>query len=184
MSKKPGTAAVPKPATEKPKRKSPVLLSQEEKRAIAAKICDDYQSGEFTLESCCHKHGISARTIWDWCDRDPETAATFKKAKQLAGTRGRDDLKEKALTSLQKMILGFYVEEPETETTTIKNAKGVITQTITRTKTKKKYIAPVPAAVIFTLKNVDPENWNRSEPTGPVDDTRQVWKIGDQVIEF
>jgi len=50
-------------------------------------------------------------------------------------------------------------------------------------KTKKRFIGPSTTAVIFTLKNADPENWNENiqvEMTGEP----QVFKIGNQTIEF
>jgi len=186
MKKKPGTTEVPKKS--KAKSTTSTKLQVDEKRQIAARIFELYQDGKFTIESCCKECGIAPRTLSNWCLDDAEIAAGYKKAKEESGKMGREWLREKALDSLQKLITGFWIEEPETETETteIKNRHGVVTQTITRTKsrTKKRYIQPNPTAIIFTLKNRDPEHWNVAEPTGPVDEVEQVFKVGDQIIKF
>lgn len=185
MTKTPGTKkGVPKKALPEAIPRPSSNLTPDEQRAIIDKVCTDYETGQFTIISCCANHGISHRTFLNWVQADPINSTRFKDAKAKSGTQGREWLKEKCIDGLQRLITGFWIEEPESETTTFKNAKGKITQTITRVKTKKKYFAPVPAAIIFTLKNMDPENWNRTEPTGDPNEPEQVWKIGDQIITF
>lgn len=179
------TKAVPKQA--KPSTKS-TKFQDDEKRAICARIFDLYRDGKFTIESCCKENGISPRTLKNWADADSEIADAYKKAKEQSGKEGREWLREKALDSLQKLIAGFWIEEPETETETteIKGKHGNVVQTITRTKTrtKKRYVQPNPTAIIFTLKNMEPEHWNKSEPTTTDDGVEQVFKVGDQIIKF
>ena len=179
--------AVPKKAKTKASTGS-TKLQVDEKRAICDRIFDLYRDGKFTIESCCKENGIAIRTLHNWIAADAEIAHEYKKAKDESGKMGREWLREKALDSLQKLIAGFWIEEPETETETteIKGKNGNVVQTITRTKTrtKKRYIQPNPTAIIFTLKNRDPEHWNVVEPTGQTEGVEQVFKVGDQIIKF
>ncbi len=166
------------------RRNGSTTFTDAEKIDLVNKILDDYRTGQFTIDSCCKTHGISYRSFQNWCEINSEFASLFKEAKKKSFNAGRDWLKEKVLNAMQQLITGFWIEEPEEETTTIKNKKGEVVQTITRVKKKKKYFAPTTAAVIYSLKNLDPENWNKAEPTIGADEPPQAWKIGDQIITF
>lgn len=151
----------------------------EEKREVAEKICQAYELGGVTIESCCGEFGITARTLWNWIDLDSEISDRFKKAKEKAARFGKEGIREKAIDGLIRLIQGGFVEEIESEEIFGKN--DALVRRIVRKK--KKWIAPNPTAVIFALKNTDPANWNDeiSLDFGLED---QIFKIGDQEIKF
>lgn len=132
-----------------------------------------------TIASCCEEVGISERTFWNWSVEIAEISERYKKAKEKNAKIGKEGIREKAVDGLQRLITGFWIEEEEE--TQVTNRQGVVVQTIKRKK--KKYFAPNPTAVIFSLKNTDPINWNE-EISVDFGGEEQVFKIGDQVIKF
>ena len=83
------------------------------------------------------------------------------------------------MDGLQQMLEGHMIVEVTEEEMFDKTGK-VRGKKIIR---KQKWIAPNPTAVIFALKNTDPSNWNDSIDLN-VDQTKQIFKIGENVIEF
>lgn len=150
-----------------------------EKIALSKKICDDYGSNNVTIDSVCEQHGISGRTFLLWCDAITEVSELYKIAKEKNSKVHKIAMREKALNGLQRFLTGWNVEESETEE--IKNGKGKVV--MTKTKKKNKFIPPSTTAVIFALKNIDPTQWNE-DVTIDFGGEKQVFKIGDQTIEF
>lgn len=150
-----------------------------DKIALSKKICDDYGSNNVTIDSVCEQHGISGRTFLLWCDAITEVSELYKKAKEKNSKVHKIAMREKALNGLQRFLTGWNVEESETEE--IKNGKGKVV--MTKTKKKNKFIPPSTTAVIFALKNIDPTQWNE-DVTIDFGGEKQVFKIGDQTIEF
>ena len=150
-----------------------------DKIALSKKICDDYGSNNVTIESVCEQHGIAPRTFTYWIDQFSEVAELYKLAKEKNSKVHKMVMREKALNGLQRFLTGWNVEESETEE--IKNGKGKIV--MTKTKKKNKFIPPSTTAVIFALKNIDPTQWNE-DVTIDFGGEKQVFKIGDQTIEF
>jgi len=146
---------------------------------IAKKIFDLYSSNNFTLESCCGEHGITYRTLINWADAVSEISHGFKKAREEHSRLSKGKVKVKALDGLQQMLEGHMIVEVTEEEMFDKTGK-VRGKKIIR---KQKWIAPNPTAVIFALKNTDPSNWNDSIDLN-VDQTKQIFKIGENVIEF
>jgi hypothetical protein len=181
---KSGSPSYQKPMAEKknkpkPRKPSAAERTMDEKRELCEQICLAYESANVTLESCCGEHGITRRTFHNWMDADSQISARFKIAKQNHSKNGKERIREKAVDALERLVVGFYVEESETVELFGKNGELAGRQI----KTKKRYIAPSTTAVIFTLKNSDPANWNENiqvEMTGEP----QVFKIGNQTIEF
>lgn len=162
-----------------PRKPSAAERTTEERRELANVICELYESENVTIESCCSENGISVRTFRNWVDQDSEIAARFKNAKQKHSKNGKERIKEKAVDALERLVVGYWVEE--TETVELYGKTGDLAGR--QIKTKKRYVGPNPTAVIFTLKNADPENWNENiqvEMTGEP----QVFKIGNQTISF
>lgn len=153
--------------------------SIDEKFEIATRICELYKSGDFTIESCCNEVGIGIRTFKDWCENSAEITDLYKKSKELHGKYRRDGIKEKATNALEKLLESYWVIETETEQIFDKNNK----LTGKRVKEKKRWIQANVTAVIFSLKNTDPANWNDAQ-TIDTGGESQVFKIGDQVIKF
>jgi hypothetical protein len=150
-----------------------------DKIALSKKICDDYGSNNATIESCCGEHGITHRTFMYWVNEFSEISDIYKIAKEKNTKIAKDGMREKALNALQRFLTGWNVEETETEE--MKNGKGKVV--MTKTKKKNKFIPPSTTAMIFALKNIDPTNWNE-DMTIDFGGEKQVFKIGDQTIEF
>lgn len=178
MTTKKKTTPSKKPSTTK-KRQSSTVRRKADKIAIANKIFELYKTGEFTLESCSGEHGITARTLKNWSDQFSEISEAYKEAKESASKVKKEGLRKKSIDGLEKLVTGFFVEEEEIRQ--IKNVSGQVIQTIS-TK-KKKYIAPNATAIIFALKALDPENFNKDAAT-PEETEEQVFKIGDSIIKF
>lgn len=151
----------------------------EDKIQVAQKICQLYELGGVTLESCCGELGITSRTFWNWCADVSEIADLFKKAKDSHSRVEKEGIREKASTGLSRLVEGFWVEEEEVEE--IFNKKGDLVGK--RVKRKRKYVSPQPTAIIFALKNTDPVHWNE-DLTIDFGGEDQVFKIGDQTIKF
>jgi hypothetical protein len=179
---KSGSPSYQKPMAKKkpiPRKPSAAERTTDERRQTANAICELYESDNVTIESCCSENGISVRTFRNWVDQDSEIAARFKNAKLKHSKNGKERIKEKAVDALERLVVGYWVEETETVELFGKNGDMAGRQI----KTKKRYVGPNPTAVIFTLKNADPENWNENiqvEMTGEP----QVFKIGNQTISF
>jgi len=174
MIKKKGLSS--KPKSTKTKKK---IDPEQERRTKVEKICELYSLENVTIESCCEEVGIAIRTFRNWCRDNADFAELFKKAKDANAKIGKEGLREKATSALEKAISGFFVEEEETIERF--NAGGVKTSTI-RTK-RKKFINPSTTAIIFALKNVDPANWNDQNAID-LSGEEQIFKIGDQIIKF
>jgi len=168
-------------AKKKPTPRKPSVAERtiEERRQLVNAICELYENDNVTIESCCGEHGIAVRTLRNWAENDAEIATRFKNAKQKHSKNGKERIKEKAVDALERLVVGYWVEE--TETVELYGKTGDLAGR--QIKTKKRYVGPNPTAVIFTLKNADPENWNENihvEMTGEP----QVFKIGNQTISF
>lgn len=161
------------------RKKTSTRRTKADKIRIANKIFDLYGSGDFTLESCCQEHGITSRTLHNWADLISEISKAFKKAKEDNSKANKENVREKAVDGLKRLITGFFVEEEDVEEFKDKNGKLIST----KTRKKKKYIQPQTAAIIFALKNVDPANWN-DDKFSDIETEEQVFKIGGQVVKF
>ena len=142
-------------------------------------ICDAYESGNVTIESCCGEHGISARLFNQWCGLYTEISERYKKAKEIHNRIGKESIREKSVDGLTRLITGYWVDE--TETMEIYGKTGQLNGK--RVLTKRRYVGPNPTAVIFALKNTDPANWGEHLNVD-VSGEKQIFKIGEQIIEF
>lgn len=142
-------------------------------------ICEAYESGNVTIESCCGEHGISVRTFTQWCSIHTEISERYKKAKEIHNRIGKESIREKSVDGLVRLITGYWVDE--TETMEIYGKTGQLNGK--RVLTKRRYVGPNPTAVIFALKNTDPANWGE-QLNIDVSGEKQIFKIGEQTIEF
>lgn len=154
-------------------------IRADEKLKIAKEICEKYESGEFTIHSCCLNAGIEKSTFHDWKHRNPEIMAMFNAAKKKHNEIRKSGLKEKAETGLEQLILGFWVTETDTEEMFSKTGQLVGK----KVKSRHRFIQPQTAAVIFALKNTDPENWSDQIQLDVTGD-EQIFQIGGQTIRF
>ncbi len=134
-------------------------MKKEERIEIAEKICATYGAENVTLESATVAHGMPVRTFNDWCNNNAEIAELYKKAKQAKREARRIKLKYMALTALERLISVTEVTEVHTEGKLDADGKTIVT----KQKNVKKVLEPNPVAVIFTLKNTDPDNWTEKQ---------------------
>lgn len=146
---------------------------------IAEKVCEMYSEGDVTLESCCEAVGININTFYQWAcpsvssfqelsdDKQKELKRrgfvqeiqdALKKAKETGSINYKLLLKDKSKAALLKSVQGYDYEEV---TITEKNDSdgNLIFQTEKRVT---KHIPPNATSIIFTLKNVDPENFGET----------------------
>lgn len=130
-------------------------MSNEERTAIQAKICELVATDSYTIAEVCQAVGIHRDTYYEWLnDEKSDFSDAIKKAKD-------DFLKSIAIEaqkSLLKRVKGYEVEETKTVYSD-NNGKPKIKERIVT----KKHIAPDIAAVIYTLSNVDPANWKNRQ---------------------
>ena len=130
-------------------------LPIEQKIEIAKDICNVYSLGKYTLESCCKKNGISYSTLYLWVKTIKEIEELFYKAKQQNIDIYKEQLREKALTSLEKRVKGYSYTE--TKTVTEKSIDG--TDTIKEIVKTKKEVLPDPGLIKFAILNTMPEGF-------------------------
>lgn len=132
-------------------------MSNEERTAIQAKICELVATDSYTIVEVCRAVGISKETYYTWLnDEKSDFSDSIKKAKD-------DFLKSieiEAHRSLIKKIKGYDVEETRTIYSDNNGKPKIKERTVT-----KKHIAPDTAAVIFALVNTAPHTWKNKQST-------------------
>ncbi|GAB4493346.1 MAG: hypothetical protein OHK0045_22660 [Raineya sp.] len=157
-------------------------LKLDKKIKIAKAICEKYATGNYTFESCCNNEGISENTLYAWAREFEGIEALLKDAQRQKDESFKKSLKEKAKTSLEKLIEGF--ESVETYQEGLPGKDGKITTT--KVTTKKRFIGPNVTAVIFALTNVDSENFKHKAETehkGKIE-IDNLSKLTDEELEF
>lgn len=143
-------------------------LESKRKETVKA-ICEMYGDGEYTIEVCCQANNISVPTWYRWCDEEEWIATAFMGAKQKKEESFVDNLRKRALTSLQERVSGKtiteihqegYWEESKTEF----NSDGSPKRTfiVTKTRQVRKEIQPSDTAIIFVLTNTMPDKFKRN----------------------
>ena len=146
--------------------------TNEQRIEVAKQICDQYEIGEDTLESCCNAFGVARRTFHGWAqhwDEDPETiepkdriaiiANYYKKIDEKRNINIRALIKNQAIISLQKRVVGHTFDEVAIESKMRMDEKGEEKLTVVSKKVTTKEIQPSDTAIIFALKNLDPDNF-------------------------
>jgi len=152
------------PPKKSKKGKPTPQLTQGQRIEVAEKICNLYAEGQLTIESCCDACGIVYRTFKEWVDRADENdeysevAEHYKRAKSKSEEIYMDRLSRKAKTALEKRVEGYETEEKVQETEIIER-DGKVIQVPKKLKLTKKTVGPDTTAIIFALKNTDPEKF-------------------------
>lgn len=126
---------------------------------VVDKICDLLSSGDYTIKDVCRQVGINEDTYHTWKKEKPDFSEAIKKA-EIARL---DSFAKMAKSGLAKLLDVYEYEEVTTEYVDSKgkddNGNEVSKPKIKSRKVVKKFIMPNPTAVIFALKNRDPDNW-------------------------
>ena len=156
------------------KNKRQATFSEEKRIALGQEIYAEYAKGIYSLESICKSKKVAIRSLYNWTDKYAELAQAKKNAAEILSAPSPDALKVKARVSLERLITGFEYEEKTVDVET--TATGAIKSQKIRKITK--HVAPDTTAVIFALKNTDPEHFNK----GPNDLNTNVITGGEITI--
>jgi transposase-like protein len=117
---------------------------------LTARLCALLSTGEHTVADVCQQVGITESTFYKWKLEKSEFSEVLKKAEaqRLAA------FKRMARSGLAKLLEVHEVEETTTEYVD-KAGKPLIKSR----KVTKRVFMPNATAVIFALKNLDPENF-------------------------
>jgi len=134
---------------------------------MVKRICDLIESDDYTIAEICKICDISRETFFGWRRENLD----FMDALKEAEARRLEQFKKAARSGLMTLLNGkewdeTTVEYEEEEDAENRGQKRLVEK---YKKTVRKFSAPNPAAVIFTLKNVDGDNFAdtlRSEISG------------------
>lgn len=128
-------------------------------------FCDVYATGQYTMTEALKAVGIgSARSFYDWLDLYPEALAMYEQAKEEKETAYTDNIRERCMTSFEKLVSGYeYVEvKNEGRSVEVKNDAGEVIATrfvVAKSSQTRKHVPPNAGAVIFGLMNTMPETF-------------------------
>lgn len=149
-------------------------------------ICDDYARGT-PLDELLSKSEFEVIEFYRYLGSDVELEGEFDKAKALFASHQENNLATKLLTSFEKLITGYteieYIEEfvPQYE-----NGKEV-SRVVTKRTEKTKHFQPSAQLVQFGLEKLFPNKYSQPSkmlPDKPKTAVKQVFKIGNQIIDF
>lgn len=120
-------------------------------KVIADKICGLLATGEHTIADVCKAVGIAESTFYEWETKKAEFSEAIKKARNAR----LESFKVMARSGLAILLTKHEYDEVTQEMTKDKDGNLVVKSA----KRVKKVIMPNPTAVIFTLKNLDPDNY-------------------------
>lgn len=140
---------------------------------IIENVCGQYETGEYTIQSCCRSVGVSYRTFASWFTKYEnfgeyipdewkyfaEFAEMYRVTKLGVNNVHREILIEKAETSLEKRVVGYEYEERITEVEKQVDKYG--NEVLIPVKIKKvvKCVPPSLTAIQFVLKKFKPEEY-------------------------
>lgn len=164
----------------------------EGKRKLVEKVLKDYTEGglddngnpiKYTFTSCCVNNGISAKTFYNWCDKDSIISKRLKEAQELNAKTDLKDLTARATQGLVFLTQGQYITERTVVTEEIFDAKGNKKGKKVRAEEHVRFLKPNAAACIFVKKNSDPEYFNEENQAEETKED-QVFKLNGQTIKF
>lgn len=154
------------------------------------KIIELYRSGIHTIEAIAKAVDIDRTTFYNWKKRNEE----FAKALEACEDERMAAIGDVARSSLFKLLNGYESVEMTTEYVNAKDEDGNPKTDIRVNRRTTKWVAPNPAAVIFSLKNAEPERFmdimhsRLGDPQGkPLEPSRilnvNLNKVPDRAIE-
>lgn len=152
-------------------------------------ICTLWETGKYTLETCCHQEGVPLSVLKHWVRDDldlemymlkgieppaycyPDLHKRFKDAAAISGKNYMDSLKQEAREALGRKVRGFASKEvsqklaPDSRLE-IQGPDGKMIPNpnfgklmVTEKRIKIKEETPDTAAIIFALTNSDKEHF-------------------------
>lgn len=173
-------------------------LPKKDKLEKVALICELYQSGEFTIQSCCEAVGVPYANFNNWTQPNLTEEQIEAKDYRKGFLREAYDLyqeslpkneinymallKSKVREGLLKKAVGTEYEEVTTEVKVDENGQS---KPVSIRKTKK-IVLPDTTALIFLAKNVDPENFQErvvNEHSGKVQVSTGYSHLSDEELK-
>lgn len=133
-------------------------MTKSQRIKIARQVCENYKTGEYTLQSASKNAGISARAFHEWIEKGgkgiekggyKKIAELYQEAQKEKRDRYKRNLQHLTMTSLEKLLAGFYYEEK-----TVEFECGKKTKEIKKGKVTTKYVPPNSAVTIFMTKSM------------------------------
>lgn len=150
-------------------------------------ICEDYAEGT-PLDRLISKHGISVVKFYNFLGEDPERESEFERAQTLYSRFQENNLITKALISFEKLITGYTeVEWSETYVPKYGDDGKEIARIVTNRTEKTKHFQPSAQMVQLALEKLLPNKYSQPSkllPETPRVPVKQVFKIGNQIIDF
>jgi hypothetical protein len=149
--------------------KARATKQRDARRAVARSIFSEYVEGRgasgrrLTLAGVCEGYGITYRTLKNWGDEDPEIRDMHESARAVRKAEDSDGRREMVLSSFEKMLAGYFVEEEEQVWKPVLRADGTprmkdgkpVTELDSFTRTRK-YIPPNVNVLIFAMRKFNP----------------------------
>lgn len=179
----------------KPRSRS---YTQAEITKIIKKVCENYSTGEYALESCCENAGVPSRTFRNWFktyeDFGEDIPAKWKYFAELAALYARtkenmrkmenEMLVEKAMSSLMKLVSGFEKEDTIMVYREKQNKNGEKFLELINIKKIKRQIGPNVKAVMFVLSKLYPEVYGDKATVIYIDSFIEKYKgVSDEELE-
>lgn len=131
-----------------------------EKTEIVERICSNYVDGN-TIESCCDNEGIASKTFYIWINENSQLTDIYQAARNQLDRNFKDNLRKRALSSLEKLVTGFDYDEIQIEEKLVDtgkkddNGKPVQKLKVVKQIKTKKIVPPNTTAVMFALNNTN-----------------------------
>lgn len=122
---------------------------------LVQRICELFATGEHSVASVCEQVGLAESTFYKWKEEKSEFSESLKKADVLRLSA----FKNMARSGLAKMLDVYEYDEMSRSYSVDKNGK----RRVKFEKATRRKVMPNATAVIFTLKNLDPENFKEKQ---------------------
>jgi transposase-like protein len=117
---------------------------------LVERLCTLLSTGEHTIADVCRQVGVSESQYYDWKAKKPEFSESLKKAED----RRLAAFATMARSGLAKLLDVYEVEETTTEYVEKDGKPKIKSRKVTR-----RTIMPNATAILFTLKNREPAQW-------------------------
>lgn len=135
-------------------------MSRKQRLKKAEKICSVYATGEYSVKASSEANGVSERTFHAWVKKHDEIAALYAAAQRMAEKKYLKRLKHKAKTALEKRVEGYTIKlQKQKWEYTFDRQQGKNVRRLVATEVAEKEVLPNMSAIIFALKNTDPDNF-------------------------
>lgn len=118
---------------------------------LVDRICELFATGEHSVADVCAQVGLAKSTFHKWKEEKSDFSDALKKAEALRLSA----FKQMARSGLAKLLDVYEHDEMSRSFSVDKNGK----RRIKFEKVTRRKVMPNATAVIFALKNLDPENF-------------------------